>query len=141
MLVAQSLGRFGNYFNHELFGLPTTLPWGLEILPTDPMFPDNTAAGTLSHPLFLYYIISNAASGCDGVESLGSIWCGTASAAVGLSQSGSTPPATCCSASPQTSGRRLSRLRWASCCSCYRNGTIPNLKPQSFEMAARPHPR
>ena len=32
MLVAQAIGRLGNWFNHELFGLPTTLPWGLEIL-------------------------------------------------------------------------------------------------------------
>ena len=30
MLVAQTLGRLGNYFNRELFGLPTTLPWGLD---------------------------------------------------------------------------------------------------------------
>ncbi len=59
MLVAQSLGRFGNYFNHELFGLPTTLPWGLEILPTDTMFPKNLPAGTLFHPLFLYEISWN----------------------------------------------------------------------------------
>jgi prolipoprotein diacylglyceryl transferase len=29
--VAQALGRFGNYFNQELFGGPTKLPWGLEI--------------------------------------------------------------------------------------------------------------
>jgi prolipoprotein diacylglyceryl transferase len=59
LLVAQSLGRIGNYFNHELFGLPTTLPWGLEILPTDTMFPDGLSAGTLFHPLFLYEIIWN----------------------------------------------------------------------------------
>ncbi len=59
MLVAQALGRFGNYFNHELFGLPTTLPWGLEILPTDTMFPSDLPAGTLFHPLFLYEIIWN----------------------------------------------------------------------------------
>ncbi|MFZ4894371.1 prolipoprotein diacylglyceryl transferase [Plantibacter sp. Mn2098] len=59
MLVAQSLGRFGNYFNHELFGLPTTLPWGLQILPTDPMFPKDLPAGTLFHPLFLYEIVWN----------------------------------------------------------------------------------
>lgn len=59
MLVAQSLGRFGNYFNHELFGLPTTLPWGLEILPTDTMFPKDLPAGTLFHPLFLYEIVWN----------------------------------------------------------------------------------
>lgn len=59
MLIAQSLGRFGNYFNHELFGLPTTLPWGLKILPTDSMFPRDLPAGTLFHPLFLYEIIWN----------------------------------------------------------------------------------
>ena len=59
MLVAQATGRLGNYFNHELFGLPTTLPWGLQILPTDPMFPSDLPAGTLFHPLFLYEIIWN----------------------------------------------------------------------------------
>ncbi|HET6186152.1 MAG TPA: prolipoprotein diacylglyceryl transferase [Trebonia sp.] len=31
LLVAQAVGRIGNYFNKELFGNPTTLPWGLEI--------------------------------------------------------------------------------------------------------------
>jgi prolipoprotein diacylglyceryl transferase len=59
MLVAQAIGRIGNYFNHELFGLPTTLPWGLEILATDPMFPADLPAGTLFHPLFLYEMIWN----------------------------------------------------------------------------------
>jgi prolipoprotein diacylglyceryl transferase len=61
MLVAQALGRVGNYFNQELFGLPTTLPWGLEIDTTAPMFPDGLPAGTLFHPLFLYEIIWNLA--------------------------------------------------------------------------------
>jgi prolipoprotein diacylglyceryl transferase len=59
MLVAQSLGRFGNWFNHELFGLPTTLPWGLQIESTNPKFPHDLPAGTLFHPLFLYEIIWN----------------------------------------------------------------------------------
>lgn len=59
MLVAQAIGRLGNWFNHELFGLPTTLPWGLEILSTDSMFPDDLPAGTLFHPLFLYEMIWN----------------------------------------------------------------------------------
>lgn len=39
LLLAQAFGRFGNYFNHELFGLPTNLPWGLEIEATNPAFP------------------------------------------------------------------------------------------------------
>lgn len=59
MLVAQSLGRFGNYFNHELFGLPTTLPWGLQIESTNAKFPPGLAPDTLFHPLFLYEIIWN----------------------------------------------------------------------------------
>ncbi|BDZ38294.1 hypothetical protein GCM10025863_09080 [Microbacterium suwonense] len=39
LLLAQAMGRFGNWFNHELFGLPTDLPWGLEIESTNPAFP------------------------------------------------------------------------------------------------------
>jgi prolipoprotein diacylglyceryl transferase len=59
LLVAQALGRLGNYFNHELFGLPTTLPWGLRIPPGDPHFPAGLPASTLFHPLFLYEIVWN----------------------------------------------------------------------------------
>lgn len=59
MLVAQAIGRLGNWFNHELFGLPTTLPWGLEIESTNPKFPEGLAEGTLFHPLFLYEMIWN----------------------------------------------------------------------------------
>jgi len=59
LLVAQALGRFGNYFNHEIFGLPTTLPWGLEIESTNPAFPAGLPDGTLFHPTFLYEIIWN----------------------------------------------------------------------------------
>nr|WP_308468902.1 prolipoprotein diacylglyceryl transferase [Glaciibacter superstes] len=59
MLLAQSLGRFGNYFNHELFGLPTNLPWGLQIETTNAAFPAGLPAGTLFQPLFLYEIIWN----------------------------------------------------------------------------------
>ena len=33
VLVAQAIGRWGNWFNQELFGRPTDLPWGLEIDP------------------------------------------------------------------------------------------------------------
>ena len=59
MLVAQAIGRLGNYFNQELFGLPTTLPWGLQVAPTDPHIPPGTPPGTLFHPLFLYEIVWN----------------------------------------------------------------------------------
>ena len=33
IILAQAIGRWGNYFNQELFGKPTTLPWALEIAP------------------------------------------------------------------------------------------------------------
>ena len=59
MLVAQAMGRLGNWFNHELFGLPTTLPWGLEIAPDNPAFPVGLPVGTLFHPTFLYEMIWN----------------------------------------------------------------------------------
>jgi prolipoprotein diacylglyceryl transferase len=57
LLVAQAIGRVGNYFNQELFGGPTTLPWGLEIDPAHR--PDGYAADATFHPTFLYEIIWN----------------------------------------------------------------------------------
>ena len=45
LLLAQAFGRLGNWFNHELFGLPTDLPWGLEIDATNPAFPAGLADG------------------------------------------------------------------------------------------------
>jgi len=59
LLVAQAAGRLGNYFNHELFGLPTNLPWGLEIEASNPAFPKGLPEGTLFQPTFLYEIIWN----------------------------------------------------------------------------------
>jgi prolipoprotein diacylglyceryl transferase len=57
LLVAQAIGRLGNYFNQELFGGPTTLPWALEISPT------HRPAGYMHyatfHPTFLYEIVWN----------------------------------------------------------------------------------
>lgn len=50
--VAQAIGRWGNWFNQELYGRATTLPWGLEIDARHA--PDGAAAGTLYHPTFLY---------------------------------------------------------------------------------------
>lgn len=59
LLLAQAIGRFGNYFNHELFGVPTNLPWGLEIESSNPAFPAGLPEGTLFVPSFLYEIIWN----------------------------------------------------------------------------------
>jgi prolipoprotein diacylglyceryl transferase len=60
LVLAQALGRFGNYFNHELFGQPTTLPWGLQIESTNPAWPIGLPAGTLFAPTFLYELIWDA---------------------------------------------------------------------------------
>ena len=59
VIVAQAIGRLGNYFNNELFGLPTTLPWGLEISPLNEAYPQGLPPGVLFHPTFLYEIIWN----------------------------------------------------------------------------------
>ena len=50
--VAQAVGRLGNWFNQELFGRPTTLPWGLEIAPEHR--PPGYAQLATYHPTFLY---------------------------------------------------------------------------------------
>ncbi|WP_371176905.1 prolipoprotein diacylglyceryl transferase [Buchananella felis] len=57
LIVAQAIGRLGNYFNQELFGRPTTLPWGLEIDAHN--LPPGYAEGTLFHPTFLYELLWN----------------------------------------------------------------------------------
>ncbi|MGV9192986.1 prolipoprotein diacylglyceryl transferase [Microbacterium sp. MC2] len=59
LLLAQAIGRFGNWFNQELFGLPTDLPWGLEISPDNPAFPPGLADDTLFHPTFAYEVVWN----------------------------------------------------------------------------------
>ncbi|MGZ4660620.1 MAG: prolipoprotein diacylglyceryl transferase [Arthrobacter sp.] len=59
LLLAQAIGRWGNYFNQELFGGPTTLPWGLQIDPNNANFPAGLPADTLFHPTFLYESLWN----------------------------------------------------------------------------------
>ena len=55
LLVAQAIGRLGNWFNQELFGRPTTLPWGLEI---DPQYrPAGYQQFATFHPTFLYELL------------------------------------------------------------------------------------
>ena len=61
LLVAQAVGRVGNWFNQELFGAPTALPWGLEI--DDAHLPAGCAPGTRFHPTFLYAALWNLAGG------------------------------------------------------------------------------
>lgn len=52
IVLAQAIGRWGNWFNQELFGRPTDLPWGLKI---DPMYrPDGYKEVATFHPTFLY---------------------------------------------------------------------------------------
>ncbi len=50
--VGQAIGRFGNWFNQELFGRPTTVPWGLEISPAHR--PPGYAQFATYQPTFLY---------------------------------------------------------------------------------------
>jgi prolipoprotein diacylglyceryl transferase len=59
LLVAQGLGRIGNYFNQELFGKPTHLPWGLEISLAHR--PPGYAAFSTFQPTFLYELIFDLA--------------------------------------------------------------------------------
>ena len=59
LLVAQAVGRIGNYFNQELFGKPTGLPWGLEIAPASR--PSGYAQFTTFQPTFLYELIFDLA--------------------------------------------------------------------------------
>ena len=59
LLVAQAIGRVGNYFNQELFGGPTSLPWGLEIDAAHR--PARYSQYTTFHPTFLYELIWNLA--------------------------------------------------------------------------------
>ena len=60
ILVAQAIGRLGNWFNQELFGRPTTLPWGLEI--ASDYRPAGYAQFATFHPTFLYEMLWNLAA-------------------------------------------------------------------------------
>lgn len=57
LLVGQAIGRIGCYFNQELFGRPTELPWALEIEPRNR--PDGYEEYETFHPTFLYEIVWN----------------------------------------------------------------------------------
>ena len=53
LALAQSIGRWGNWFNQELFGKPTDLPWALQVSAGKAQAA-GFAAGTTFHPTFLY---------------------------------------------------------------------------------------
>jgi len=59
LLLAQAIGRIGNWFNQELFGQPTDLPWGLEIDRPNPAIPVGLPDTVLFHPTFLYELLWN----------------------------------------------------------------------------------
>ncbi|MEP9391372.1 prolipoprotein diacylglyceryl transferase [Gordonia sp. VNK1] len=68
ILLAQAIGRLGNYFNQELYGRDTTVPWGLEIFErsdgyqTGPGLINGTSTGqvyAIVHPTFLYEMVWN----------------------------------------------------------------------------------
>ena len=62
LFVMQAIGRWGNFFNQELYGPPTTLPWGIAIdcVHRVEQYPCSTfpLATTHFHPLFLYESVS-----------------------------------------------------------------------------------
>ena len=65
VLLAQSIGRWGNYVNQELFGPPTTLPWGIKIDCAKRQFYEQYNCNVLGpdtkfHPTFLYESIWDA---------------------------------------------------------------------------------
>ena len=57
VLLAQAIGRWGNWFNQELFGEPTSLPWGLEIDLS--RRPAEFLSSETFHPIFLYESVWN----------------------------------------------------------------------------------
>ncbi len=59
LLLAQGIGRTGNYFNQELFGAPTDLPWGLQIDRPNSAIPVGIPETTLFHPTFAYEMLWN----------------------------------------------------------------------------------
>ena len=57
LLLGQAIGRWGNYFNQEAFGMPTSLPWGIYIDPINR--PPSYSNAEFFHPTFLYESIAN----------------------------------------------------------------------------------
>ncbi len=58
VLLGQIIGRFGNFFNYELYGYPTGLPWKMYVPAA--FRPEVFAGASYFHPLFLYEALGNA---------------------------------------------------------------------------------
>jgi len=61
LILAQAIGRWGNYFNQELFGRPSDLPWAIRIAPENR--PPGYSDAESFHPTFLYESIWNTIVG------------------------------------------------------------------------------
>lgn len=59
LILGQIIGRFGNFFNYELYGYPTGLPWKMYVPPQFRLAPYQNF--NYFHPLFLYEVLANAA--------------------------------------------------------------------------------
>ncbi|CAB4609747.1 unannotated protein [freshwater metagenome] len=59
IILAQAIGRWGNWFNQELFGEATDVPWGLKIPVGNPAIPQGFSPDSLYHPTFLYEFLLN----------------------------------------------------------------------------------
>lgn len=60
LALAQTIGRLGNYFNQELYGLPSRLPWAIFIQPANRLIGYKSIE--FYHPLFAYEMILNLAN-------------------------------------------------------------------------------
>jgi phosphatidylglycerol:prolipoprotein diacylglycerol transferase len=58
LILAQAIGRWGNYFNQELYGYPTDLPWGIYIAPEHRL--PGYESYSRFHPLFFYEFVWDA---------------------------------------------------------------------------------
>lgn len=58
--LAQAIGRWGNYFNQELFGRPTDVPWALRVEPVPASTAQAFPGASTFHPTFLYESVWNA---------------------------------------------------------------------------------